>query len=165
MFLLSGAAWGAGGAYNNVYVYNSICSIPMVRGEANVPVTLYWSYCRHSNPAGGSLLAVQTRGPYNVLVSLLLCDARWMHLGEWNAACSGLFKGVAMLRHLKWQEPGRDFCQIKTMILVLTWSYNWIILWYLSCHHKLRTLLYPDLHTNDPVSLYSVTQWSHICII
>ena len=126
--------------------------------------TMYWSYCRHNSPTGGPLLAVQTRGPYyTALVSLLLCDARWVHLGEWNAACSGLLKGVVMLRHLKWQEPGRYFCQTKT--LVLTWSYNWIILWYLFCHHKQRTLLYPYPKTSDPVSLYSVTQWSHICII
>ena len=38
---------------------------------------------------------------YTALVSLLLCDARWMHLGECNPACSGLLKGVVMLRHLK----------------------------------------------------------------
>ena len=110
--------------------------------------------------------STNTRAIYCLgLITIVWCALDAFGRCIWNPACSGLLKGVVMLRHLKWREPGRDFCQTKTWTLVLTWSYNWIILWHLSCHHKQCTLLYPYPKTNDPASLYSVTQCSHICII
>ena len=90
------------------------------------------------------------------LITIVWCALN--ALGRVNAASSGLLKGVFMLWNLKWQEHGRDCCQTKTSILVLTWSYNWILLWYLSCYHKQWHFFIQDEWSCKP--LYSVTQWS-----
>ena len=48
-----------------------ILSFHVKRRSSNAVLDMW-----HRNPAWGRMLTVQTRGPYNALVSVLLCEAR-----------------------------------------------------------------------------------------
>ena len=133
-----------------VYAYNAIYSIPMLRGKAKHCTSHVMGI---STKPDGCMMGAQTSRQYNALLSLF------------KFRLSGLFKGVVYIVAFKMTRTWTRLLSKKTRILAPMWSYNWIVLWYLSCHHKQWTCLFPESKANYPATLYSVTQWSHICII